>query len=91
MTCGLISTGSSGLLKARREALECAYRVLGFESAVGGDDVFRQLVLARITEPVSIRVLEEACAATTAYCTIERRLRVYAEMREMREPGCDLH
>ena len=29
------------------------YRVLGFEDATGGDEVFRQLVLARIIEPVS--------------------------------------
>ena len=38
--------------------------VLGFDDAAGGDEVFRQLVLARIIEPVSkldtMRVLEEA-------------------------------
>jgi len=46
------------------DALEHAYRLLGFEDAAGGDGVFRQLVLARIIEPVSkldsLRVLEEA-------------------------------
>jgi hypothetical protein len=46
------------------DALEHGYRVLGFEDAAGGDDVFRHLVLARITEPSSkldsLRVLEEA-------------------------------
>ena len=35
------------------EALTHVYRVLGFERAAGGDEVFRQLVLARIIEPVS--------------------------------------
>jgi hypothetical protein len=45
------------------EALEHAYRVLELEDAVGGDEVFRHLVLARIIEPFSrpgsLRVLEE--------------------------------
>src|SRR6516165_3965140 len=44
------------------DALERAYRLLGLEDAAGRDGVFRQLVLARIIEPVSkldsIRVLE---------------------------------
>ena len=50
------------------DALDRAYRVLGLDRAAGGDEVFRQLVLARIIEPVSkldskldsARVLEEA-------------------------------
>ena len=46
------------------DALEHAYQVLGLEAAAGGDEVFRDLVLARIIEPVSkldsIKVLEEA-------------------------------
>ena len=45
------------------DALCSAYRVLGFESATKGDNVFRDLVLARIIEPTSqidaARVLEE--------------------------------
>src|SRR3954463_15056116 len=45
------------------DALAHAYRVLGLEQAAGGDEVFRQLVLARIIEPTSkldsLRVLEE--------------------------------
>src|SRR5499425_171926 len=32
------------------DALEHAYRVLGFEDASGRDEVFRQLVIARIIE-----------------------------------------
>ena len=35
------------------DALEHAYRVLGFNEANGGDEVFGQLVLARILEPTS--------------------------------------
>jgi hypothetical protein len=46
------------------DALNHSYRVLGFEPATGGDEVFRQLVLARIIEPTSrldsLRVLDEA-------------------------------
>ena len=59
-------------------ALQQAYRVLGFDQASGGDEVFEQLVLARVIEPVSkadsLPVLEEAglagpspaCAAQAA-------------------------
>jgi hypothetical protein len=46
------------------DALAHAYDVLGFWRATGGDAVFRDLVVARIIEPVSkldsLRVLEEA-------------------------------
>jgi len=49
------------------DALARGYDVLGFGRAAGGDEVFRQLVLARIIEPVSkldsLRVLEEAGVA----------------------------
>jgi hypothetical protein len=45
-------------------ALSRAYRVLGFETATGGDEVLRALVLARIIGPTrkldSLRVIEEA-------------------------------
>jgi hypothetical protein len=34
-------------------ALGCGYDVLEFDKAASGDDVFRQLVLARILEPTS--------------------------------------
>jgi hypothetical protein len=40
-------------MTALREALCAAYRVLGFESATKGDNVFRDPVLARIIEPSS--------------------------------------
>jgi Transposase DDE domain len=66
------------------DALAHAYRVLGLEQATGGDEVFRQLVLARIIEPTSkldaARVLEEAGVASPApYATLKRRLPVYAK------------
>ncbi len=65
------------------DALAHAYRVLGFERAAGGDEVFAQLVLARIIEPTSkldtVRVLEEAGIAPVSYPTINRRLPTYAK------------
>jgi hypothetical protein len=35
------------------DALCCAYDVLGFDEITGGDEAFRQLVLARIIEPTA--------------------------------------
>jgi hypothetical protein len=64
------------------DALACGYAVLGLERAAGGDEVFRDLVLARIIEPTSkldaARVLEEAGIVPASYPTICRRLRAYA-------------
>jgi hypothetical protein len=63
------------------DALEHAYRVLGFE-AVAGDPVFRDLVLARIIEPTSkldsARVLEEVGVPSTGCATLKRHLPVFA-------------
>ena len=63
------------------EALGTAYRVLGLDRACG-DEVFRQLVLARLIEPTSkldsIRVLAELGIAAPSYPTINRRLPAYA-------------
>ena len=60
------------------DALEHAYRVLGFEQATGRDEVFWQLVLARIIEPTSkldsARVLSEAGVGSASYATLKRRL-----------------
>jgi DDE family transposase len=65
------------------DALERGYRVLGLDRAAGGDEVFRDLVLARIIEPVSkldsLRVLEEAGVAPVSYATLKRRLPAYAK------------
>ena len=64
------------------DALGHAYRVLGFEDATGADEVFAQLVLARIIEPTSkldsARVLAEAGITPVSYPTLNRRLRSFA-------------
>jgi len=79
------------------DAVECAYRVLGFAEAADGDEVFAQLVLARIIEPVSkldsLRVLEEAGAEAASYRTVTRRLRKYAKQgwREKLSAACAAH
>jgi hypothetical protein len=65
------------------DALCRAYDVLGFHDAAGGDEVFRQLVLARIIEPTSkqdsLRVLAEVGVGAASYPTLNRRLPVYAQ------------
>jgi hypothetical protein len=65
------------------DALSHAYDVLGFGQATGGDEVFRQLVLARIIEPTSkldsLRVLQEAGIPAASYATVKRRLPVFAD------------
>ena len=74
----LLATKSSHLW----EALCAAYRVLGFD-AVGGDAVFRDLVLARIIEPTSkadsLRVLAETGIETVDYRTVTRHLPSFAK------------
>jgi Transposase DDE domain len=65
------------------DGLCTAYRMLGFESVTKGDNVFRDLVLARIIEPTSkvdaARVLTEVGVEPASYATIKRRLPVYAQ------------
>lgn len=57
----------------------------GFDAATTGDEVFRQLVLARVIEPASqqdsLRVLDEAGIGPVSYATVKRRLPLYAEER----------
>jgi hypothetical protein len=64
------------------DGLARGYAVLGLEAAAAGDEVFRDLVLARIIEPASKldsgRVLEEAGVIPVSYPTVCRRLRTYA-------------
>ena len=78
-------------------ALMRGYEVLGFGRAAGGDEVFRQLVLARIIEPASkldsLRVLEEAGVASASYATLKRRLPVYAResWRQRLSAACAAH
>jgi hypothetical protein len=67
------------------EALCRVYDSLGFADAAEGDEVFRQLVLARIIEPTSkldaLRVLAEVGVETVVYRTLARRLPVYPSRR----------
>ena len=60
-----------------------AYQILGFDAAVAGDAVFRDLVLARIIEPTSkqdsLRVLAETGIAPVDYRTVTRRLPMIAK------------
>ena len=79
------------------DALDRGYRVLGLDEAAGGDEVFRQLVLARIIEPASkldsLRVLEEAGVAPPSYATVKRRLPAYAKeaWRQRLSAACAAH
>jgi hypothetical protein len=65
------------------DALCFAYEALGLGHAAGGDEVFRDLVLARIVEPTSkvdsLRVLAETGIGTVTYRTLTRRLPGYAK------------
>lgn len=65
------------------DALTRARGVLGLGVAAGGDEVFRDLVLARIIEPASeldgLRVLEEAGVAVPSYRIVLWRLPAYAK------------
>ena len=79
------------------DALERAWRVLRLDHAAAGDEVFRDLVLARIIEPVSkldsLRVLAEAGVAAASYRTVKRRLPVYARdsWRQQISAACAAH
>jgi Transposase DDE domain len=79
------------------ESLCAAYRALGFESVTQGDNVFRDLVLARIIEPSSKvdaeRVLSEVGAVPASYATVKRRLRGYAQpgWRQALAAACAAH
>ena len=79
------------------EALDAGYRGLGFDRAAGGDEVFRDLVLARIVEPTSkldsLRVLEEVGVPAPAYRTLTRRLPTFAQpgFRHALAAACAAH
>jgi len=83
------AAGSSGPLEIASsrmghlwDGLGSAYDQLGFARAAGGDEVFRQLVLARIIEPTSkqdsLRVLAEVGVDAVSYPTLNRHLPSYA-------------
>lgn len=75
------------------DSLVAAYEALGFDRAAQ-DEVFQQLVLARIVEPTSklgaVRVLEEIGVAAPSYRTIKRRLNLYSVIgfREQLAAAC---
>jgi hypothetical protein len=79
------------------EALSGVYDRLGFATATGGDEVFHQLVLARLVEPTSkldaIRVLTELGIQPPGYRTIFRRLPTYAtdQWRQQLAAACADH
>jgi hypothetical protein len=79
------------------DALADACDVLGYTAAAGGDEVFFQLVAARVIEPVSkldsLRVLEEAGLAAASYPMVNRRLPVYARdaWRQRLSAACAAH
>jgi hypothetical protein len=74
----IISTRMGVLL----DALLAAYVACGFDTATGGDEVFRRLVFARLIEPTSkldsLRVMGEAGLQVPAYRTVTRALPGYA-------------
>jgi len=79
------------------DALDRGYQVLGLDGAASGDDVFRQLVLARIIEPASkldsLRVLEETGVAPPSCATLKRRLPACAQeaWRQRLSAACAAH
>ena len=79
------------------EAWCLAYRVLGFDSVLDGDEVLRGLVAARIIEPTSkvdsLRVLAETGVEPPAYRTLKRRLPVIAkpDVRQALSKACAAH
>jgi hypothetical protein len=79
------------------DALCLAYRMLGFDTALDDDQVFRDLVIARIIEPTSkvdaLRVLLETGVDSPAYQTLKRRLLDYAKptIRQQLSAACASH
>jgi hypothetical protein len=101
---GLGTAAAGGLLPITASRMGCLldvldhpYRMLGFDEACGGDEVFEQLVVVRIIEPVSKAdsawVLEEAGVVPASYPTVNRWLRVYAKdsWRERLSTACARH
>jgi hypothetical protein len=102
---GLVDTGTSGgpleILSSQSshlwDGLCRAYGALGLDSVLGGDEVLRNLVLARIIEPTSKidaeRVLAETGVAAASYRTVKRRLPVIAKpvVRQAVSAACAAH
>ena len=79
------------------DALCRVYQALGFDRALDGDEVLRDLVLARIIEPTSkadaLRVLAETGVESVSYRTVKRRLPLIAKpvVRQALSAGCAAH
>jgi hypothetical protein len=71
-----------------------AYEALTFDAVTQGDNVFRDIVVARIIEPTSradwLRVLPEVGVATPSYATVNRRLPMYvvSSWRQLLAAAC---
>jgi hypothetical protein len=74
-----------------------AYQILCFDAATGGDEVFRDLVMARIIEPTSkadsLRVLAETGVEPVDYRTVTRRLPLIAKptVQQLLSAACTGH
>ena len=102
---GLADTGSGGaplqIISSQTshlwDGLCQAYGVLGFDRVLDGDEVLRDLVLARIIEPTSKidaeRMLTETGVAAASYRTVKRRLPVIAKpaVRQALSAACAAH
>ena len=83
----VVASGELEIVSSRMEhvwdALCRACGTLGLTVATGGDEVFRDRVLAWIIEPASkldsLRVLAEAGIGPACHATLKRRLPVHAE------------
>jgi hypothetical protein len=89
-----ITSSKSALLW---QALCRTYEILGFDDACRDDEVFRQLVFARIIEPTSkadsLRVIAETGVQPVSYPTLNRRLSVFAKpgFRQALSAACATH
>ena len=79
---GCVAPIASNRMGVLLEALETAWKAVGLDRLDGADEVFRQLVTARLIEPTSkqdsLRVLTEAGLSPVSYATVKRHLPSYA-------------
>lgn len=79
------------------DAISSAYAALGFDEATGTDQVFANLVMARIVQPGSkldsVETLAEIGVLSASYATIKRSLPTYAEtgFRDRLSAACAAH
>ena len=79
---GCVAPIASNRMGVLLEALKAAWKAVGLDRLDGADEVFRQLVTARLIEPTSkqdsLRVLTEAGLSPVSYATVKRHLPSYA-------------